>query len=123
MHAAAARTSVLRGPVEVPWEMWRRTPPPRLAGFVAGLWAASAIYAGARHRLLPNGELWLMFHLGPSQRLVERDGAPCGEALRFGFLAGLQERPYPIETPHPDTRVIVVRLRPLGDTVLLRGLP
>src|SRR5262245_40690153 len=121
MFAAPARTRVLRGPEAQPWELWRRTPPPRLAGYVAGLWAARAVGSGARHRLLPNGELWLMFHLGPAQRLIERDGTPCREGLAFGYLAGLQERPYTIESPHPDTRIAVVRLLPLGATVLLEG--
>jgi AraC-like DNA-binding protein len=123
MSAAPARTRVLRGTEDSPWELWRRSPPPRLAGYLAGLWAARAVGSGARHRLLPNGELWLMFHLGPPQQLVERDGTPCAESLRFGYLAGLQERPYTVASPHPNTRVVVVRLLPLGAAVLLRGLP
>jgi AraC-like DNA-binding protein len=121
--AAAARTQVLRGPESQPWELWRRTPLPALRGMVAGLWAGRSIEPGARHRLLPNGELWLMFHLGPGQRLVERDGAPCAESMHLGFLGGMQERPFTMEAGEPDTRVVTLRLLPLGAARLLSGVP
>jgi AraC-like DNA-binding protein len=121
--AAAARTQVLRGPDSAPWELWRRTPLPALGGRVAGLWAGRSIAPGARHRLLPNGELWLMFHLGPGQRLVECDGSPRDRTLRAGFLGGLQERPFTTEAAEPDTRVVTARLLPLGASLLLGRMP
>jgi len=121
--AAAARTRLLRGPEASPWELWRRTPLPVLSGLVEGLWAGRSIEPGSRHRLLPNGELWLMFHLGPGQRLVECDGAPRDEGMRVGFLGGLQERPFTMEAPGHDTRVVTLRLLPPGAALLLRGLP
>ena len=43
------------------------------AGLVAGLWAGDAESEHARHRLIPDGELWLMFNLGPPQRVVQLD--------------------------------------------------
>lgn len=120
----ALRTRVLRsGPDEPPWELWRRTPPEPLAGLVAGLWAGSSPAAATRHRTLPNGELLLMFHLGPAQRLLERDGRPCRTPLGPGFLAGLQERPATFETLAANTRVVAARLLPLGAWRLLAGLP
>jgi AraC-like DNA-binding protein len=123
---ARARTRALRaaeGAPEGDWELWVREPAPPLAGLVAGLWAGGAEKAGARHRSLPNGELLLMFHLGPPQRAIERDGAPCDDVLRIGFLSGLQERPDTIESPHAHTRVVTARLRPLGAWALLGGQP
>jgi AraC-like DNA-binding protein len=121
-----SRTRLLRaveGAREGDWELWVREPALPLAGLVAGLWAGAVEMPGARHRTLPNGELMLMFHLGPAQRAVERDGAPCDEPLRLGFLSGLQERPATIESPHAHTRVVAARLWPLGAWALLGGLP
>lgn len=122
---AHARTRVLRSPPDAlpPWEWWQRTPPAALAGLVAGLWAGVSPEASARHRTLPNGELMLLVHLGPVQRLTERDGAPCDERLADAFLAGLQERPATYACAAPQTRVAAVRLTPLGAWMLLGGLP
>jgi AraC-like DNA-binding protein len=120
----SARTRVLRAPPdETPWELWQRTPPASMAGLVAGLWAGSSPEAFARHRTLPNGELTLMFHLGPIQRLVEVDGRPCDTVLGAGFLAGLQQRPATFETVSAHTCVAAARLLPLGGWLLLGGLP
>ena len=113
----------VEGAPEGDWELWTREPAAPLARFVAGLWAGAVEKPGARHRTLPNGELMLMLHLGTPQRAVERDGAPCDELLRIGFLSGLLERPCTIETPHARTRVVAARLRPLGAWTLLGGLP
>jgi len=121
---AAARTSVLcGGQNELPWELWQRIPPAQMTGLVAGLWAGSSPHAFARHRTLPNGELMLMFHLGPAQRLIELDGRPCRTSLGYGFLSGLQERPATFETLEPHTRVAAARLLPVGSWLLLEGLP
>jgi AraC-like DNA-binding protein len=121
---ATSRTHVARGGCdEAPWELWQRRPPGGLAGLVPGLWAGSSPNAFARHRTLPNGELTLMLHLGPPQRLVERDGAPCDELRRAGFIAGLQERPATFECLEAHTRVAAVRLSPLGGWVLFGGVP
>lgn len=124
--ASQPRTRVLRAAAGAPegdWELWVREPARPLARFVAGLWAGAVEKPGARHRTLPNGELLLMLHLGPPQRLVEHSGAACDEVLRTGFLAGLRERPDTIESTHAHTRVAAARLRPLGAWALLGGLP
>lgn len=119
-----ARTRVLRGESDgAPWELWQRRPAPAHAGRVLGLWAGLSPAPLARHRVLPNGEITLMFHVGPGQRLAERDGHAWDETLQSGFLAGLQERPITLESPHADTRVVSVRLAPLGAWALLRRLP
>lgn len=119
------RTRVLRsapGDTE-PWELWERPPAASMRGLVAGLWAGSSARPDARHRTLPNGELVLMFHLGPTQRLRELDGRPCRSLLGGSFLSGLQERPSTFETFEGHTRVAAVRLLPAGGWRLLGGLP
>jgi len=123
--ARERRTRVFRGAIGegAAWELWQRTPSRALTGRVIGLWAGLSPLPLARHRVLPNGELSLMFHVGPGQRLAERDGVTWDETLRSGFLSGLQERPITVESPHADTRVVSVRLAPLGAFALLDGLP
>jgi AraC-like DNA-binding protein len=94
-----------------------------LAAFVAGLWAGISPGAFSRHRTLPNGELTLMFHLGPAQRLTEVDGRSCNSVLGGGFVAGLQERPATYETVATQTCVAAARLLPLGGWLLLGRIP
>src|SRR5262245_29474092 len=119
------RTRLLRsapGDAE-PWELWERAPSAAMRGLVAGLWAGRSARRVARHRTLPNGELLLMFHLGPTQRLLELDGRPSESVLGGSFLSGLQERPSTFETFATHTRVAAVRLLPAGGWRLLDGLP
>jgi AraC-like DNA-binding protein len=71
---------------------------------------------------MPNGELQLMFHLGPTQRLVEIGGRPHRRLLGGSFLSGLQERPAAYESFEPHTRVASARLLPRGGWRLLGGL-
>src|SRR6516225_4154728 len=79
IRGLAQRTHVLRsGPDGVAWELWLRGPLPEHVGLVAGLWAGDADSAESRHRLIADGELWLMFNLGPPQRVVEMDGSTTG---------------------------------------------
>jgi AraC-like DNA-binding protein len=120
-----ARTRVQRNSPDddEPWELWERRPLVSMRGAVSGLWAGSSTRPTARHRTLPNGELTLMFHLGPTQRLLELDGRFCRSRLGDSFLSGLQERPVTFETFEAHTRVAAVRLLPLGGWRLLGGLP
>jgi AraC-like DNA-binding protein len=121
---AVERTRVLcAAPGETPWELWQRTPTPQLVGLVAGLWAGDSGTPFARHRVLPSGELTLMLHLGPPQRVIERGGTASDELLRAGSVSGLQERPATFEAEHPNTRVVALRLLPLGAWALFGGLP
>jgi AraC-like DNA-binding protein len=124
LDRAVGRTRVLRAaPGEAPWELWQRTPTPQLVGLVAGLWAGDSGTPFARHRVLPSGELTLMLHLGPPQRVVERGGTACDELLRAGSVSGLQECAATFEAEHPHTRVVALRLLPLGAWSLFAGLP
>lgn len=108
-----ARTTRLRAALDEPaWELWRRTPHAALREVATELWAGAISAAFARHRTLPNGEVCLMLHVGPAQRAVERDGQEVAQRLAPGFLAGLHERPFTIESVNPDTAVVAARLRP-----------
>ncbi len=115
-----ARTVVIRSAADEPrWELWRRTPHPALREIVAGLWAGGIEEAGARHRVLPNGELLLMFHLGPPQRAIETAGRRSDALLGAGFVAGLHDKPFTIESGHRGTFVVAARLRAAGAAALL----
>jgi len=108
-----SRTRVLRsGPDDSAWELWEREPLPALRGIVRGLWAGGTAKGIARHRALPNGEVSLMLHLGPAQRAIESDGKPVSQLLEAGFVAGLQQRPYTIESMNRDTYVVTARIAP-----------
>jgi AraC-like DNA-binding protein len=118
------RTRVLRGLSDgAGWELWLRTPLPEHAGLVAGLWAGDADSEFARHRLLPSGEMWLMFNLGPPQLVVEPDGTKPGQIHRAGMIAGLQYSPLTFESVLRHPRVVTVRLLPLGALAFFGGLP
>jgi AraC-like DNA-binding protein len=116
------RTRLVRVGNERPSELWQREPHPVLRGMVLELWAGLAADP-CRHRVLPNGEVCVMFHLGPPQHLVERDGGHGHELLGTGFVAGLQQRPATYEAFEPMTRVVSARLSPLGAWLLLDNLP
>lgn len=123
-HETSSRTRVFKGASESgPWELWQRAPHPQLRHFTHGLWAGMTSRPGARHRVLPNGEVMLMLHVGPTQRLTERDGSPSDRLLGMGFIAGLQERPATYESFAPATRVVSARLTPIGAWTLLHGVP
>src|SRR5262245_33773029 len=122
MQLRDARTRVTRsGPDQSAWELWQREPLPALRGILRGLWAGGAASGMARHRVLPNGEVSLMLHVGPAQRAVESDGQPVTRVFAAGFVAGLQQRPYTIESPHQDTFVVAARIRPECVATLFPG--
>src|SRR5580704_10888741 len=117
------RTRVLcGGPETVAWELWLRTPLPEHAGLVAGLWAGDADTLESRHRLIPDGELWLMFNLGPAQRVVEVEGTGSGAVYRAAFVSGLHDRPVTYESVERHPRVVTVRLLPRGAQAFFGGL-
>jgi AraC-like DNA-binding protein len=123
-HQHRPRTRVYRsGPEGVTWELWLRTPLPEHTGLVAGLWAGDADTLESRHRLIPDGELWLMFNLGPPQRVVEVDGAGTGPVYRGAMIAGLHDRPVAYESVDRHPRVVTVRLLPRGARAVFGGLP
>jgi AraC-like DNA-binding protein len=102
--------------------MWQRAPAAPLRGLVIELWAGLEPKSSARHRVLPNGEVALMLHLGSEQRLIEHDGARPDRLLQRGFVSGLQEQPATYEA-RAAMSVVTARLTPLGAWTLLGGLP
>ena len=81
---------------------------------VAGLWAGDADTLESRHRLIPDGELWLMFNLGPPQRVVEREGTGSGAVYRTAMVSGMHDQPVTYESVDRHPRVVTVRLLPRG---------
>ncbi len=117
------RTRLLRPPPgDGPsWELWLRDPLPGLAHMIVGLWAGDADADSAYHRTVPDGELSLMFNLGPPQRVVEPDGRT--EVQRAAFVSGLQERPLGFASMIRHPRVVAVRFRPRGAWAFFGGMP
>jgi AraC-like DNA-binding protein len=91
-------------------------------GLVAGLWAGDADTRESRHQLIPDGELWLMFNLGPPQRVVEVDGTGIGPIYHGAMIAGLHDRPVAYESVGRHPRVVTVRLLPRGARAVFGGL-
>lgn len=123
MQPRYPRTVVLReqtGPVT--WELWLRSPPPELSGLIAGLWAGDADSKFARHQTLPSAESWLMFNLGPPQRVVEMGGIGRSDVYRGAFVFGLQENKLTVESMFCHPRAVTVRLLPLGAWAFFGGL-
>ena len=98
------------------WELWLRTPPPALEGLVSGLWAGDSDADSAFHSMLPDGEFWLMFNLGPPQRV-------SGEIYRTTLMCGLQEHPVGFASTVRHPCCVSVRFRPLGAWTFFGGLP
>ncbi len=98
------------------WELWLRTPPPALAGLISGLWAGDSDADSAFHSMLPDGELWLLFNLGPPQ-LVD------GQVHRATLMCGLQERPVGFASMVRHPCCVSVRFRPLGAWAFFGGMP
>jgi AraC-like DNA-binding protein len=118
------RTTAYRGlSGNIRWELWLRRPPAGFAHLVAGLWAGHADTSDSRHRLLPSGEVWLMFNLGPPQRVAEVNGSGPGQVVRTACVSGLFDRPLSFESVQRHPRVVGVRLLPLGAWALFGGLP
>jgi AraC-like DNA-binding protein len=118
------RTRVLRGcNGGVAWELWLRAPAPEFGGLIAGLWAGDGDSDFARHRLIPDGELWLMFNLGPPQRVIGTDAAGPGEVFRAGMIAGLHDGSVTFESLGRHPRVVSVRFLPFGALAFFGGLP
>jgi AraC-like DNA-binding protein len=125
IHPHGPRTRVFRGRAEsVAWELWLRAALPEHAGLVAGLWAGDADTLESRHRMIPDGELWLMFNLGPPQRVVSVDhaGAGAGGVHRGAMICGLHDRPVAFESVERHPRVVTVRLLPRGACAVFGGL-
>ena len=117
------RTRVMRSPPgERPsWELWLREPLPGLRDLIVGLWAGDADADSAHHRTVPDGELALMFNLGPPQRVIAPDGTT--QVQRAAFVSGLQEQPLGFASMIRHPRVVAVRFRPRGAWAFFGGMP
>jgi AraC-like DNA-binding protein len=119
----APRTRVVRGSHEgAAWELWFRHPPPSLAQLLRQLWAGDSDGGPARHRTVPDGEIWIEFQLGVAQRVTGAPGAE-GETFARALVTGLQETPLTFLSLERHPRVVGARLTPLGAWALFAGLP
>ena len=73
------------------WELFRRTPDPRLSTYVIGYtgYRESAFHP-LRRREVPSGVIPLIVNFGPTFRIFDRDRAACFEN-HGSFVAGLHE--------------------------------
>ncbi|MGH9368838.1 MAG: helix-turn-helix domain-containing protein [Thermoanaerobaculia bacterium] len=119
------RTRVLRGCHDgAAWELWLRQPPPALAHLFRQLWAGDSQGGPARHRSVPDGELWLEFNLGVPQRVTGARGQPDGgETFGAALVTGLQDAPLTFVSLHRHPRVVGARLHPRGALAFFGGLP
>ncbi len=119
------RTRVIRGEHGgAAWELWLRQPPPALAHLVRQLWAGDSRSGPARHRSVPDGELWIEFNLGVPQCVTGARGEPKGgEVFGAALVTGLQEAPLTFESLHRHPRVVGARLCPSGGFAFFGGLP
>jgi AraC-like DNA-binding protein len=123
-HSHSTRTRVFySAPDSVAWELWLRTPLPEHTGLVAGLWAGDADTQVSRHLLIPDGELWLMFNLGPPQRVVPLEGSSSGDVHGGAMISGVHDRPVVYESVDRHPRVVTVRLLPRGARAFFGDLP
>lgn len=108
------------------WSLRLLAPPADFAGYVDTFWEVQGFANYARERILPKGNIELMFNLGLPHRVLD-PGHPAGaETYRDAWLSGLQRRPLVVEPCFDARRVashlVAVRLRPAGAYALL-GMP
>jgi hypothetical protein len=91
--------------------------PACLAGVVERLWHFCGRTALPRERVMPNGLLELIVHLGPRFSLVTADRAvPCAEV----GISGIQTRPMIVEAPAESCVVVGMQFTPAGAYAVLR---
>lgn len=105
------------------WSLHLLAPPEDLAPYVDTFWEVHGFANYERERILPKGNIELMFNLGLPHRVLD-PGHPSGAATyRDAWLSGLQRRPLVIEPCFDVRRVpshlVAARLRPAGAYALL----
>jgi AraC-like DNA-binding protein len=97
------------------WTLSVATPAPSLGRFVKELWEVRGQLAPFREAVLPNGQVEIMFNLGPPHTVLEGAGAGLWTDC---WYSGLHERAIHIETLE-GTHLLAARLHPLGAATLL----
>ena len=89
--------------------------PAHLAGLVDFFWHSEGTLTHLRERVLPNGMVELVVHIGERFRLIEGSGP---EILPTAVVGGIHSGPFVIESPAYHN-VLGVRLRPAGACAVL----
>ncbi len=122
MPAPARRISVLEhGSPAGRFTFAELAPHRALRSLVRQIWWVCGHTAYARERLLPDGDVVLLFNLGSPQGLVARDNPQAVTWFCDAWVSGLQQRYLLLETLG-ESHLLGVRLDPLGAYALL-GLP
>ncbi len=95
--------------------------PPSLADVVDHLWHFEGWTTHPRERGFPGPYVELILHLGARYRAVDASGR-AGDQFPLACAAGILLRPEVIEAPRAGSRVLGIRLRPLGASRVL-GVP
>ena len=96
---------------------YREDPPdPRLAPWVRCIWHLRARGPGRTERLLPDGCMELVFHLGIPFARVQEDGPP--QRQTSGLVAGVTRRAV-LLVPSAEAEVVGVRFEPGGAAAFL----
>lgn len=88
-------------------------PSPALAPFVDVVWGVSGSTGYHSEAVLPNGVVELMVNFGPVQKVVGYGDRAVDESFQRAWLAGIQDRPLVIASPHGSDH-LGVRFRPGG---------
>lgn len=108
---------------EVPigcWNLTSAAPSPDLAGVVELLWEGVGDLPPFTEKILPRGNIELMFNLGAPHRLLSVDGVPCDEPYVESWISGLQRRYLTVMTPN-GSHLLSASLTPWGAWRLLRA--
>jgi AraC-like DNA-binding protein len=88
-------------------------PSAALAPFIEVIWGVSGASDYHSEAVLPNGVVELMVNFGPVQKVVGYGDREVDESFRHFWLAGIQDRPLVIASPHGADH-LGVRFRPGG---------
>jgi AraC-like DNA-binding protein len=90
-----------------------RPPSLALAPFIDVIWGVEGATDYHQEAVLPNGVVELMVNFGPTQKVLAYGDRVVDESFRRTWIAGIQERPLVIASPH-GSHHMSVRFRPGG---------
>ena len=88
-------------------------PAPVLAPFIDVIWGVRGATDYVQEAVLPNGVVELMVNFGPVQKVAAYGDREVDESFHRFWLAGIQDRPLVIASPHGSDH-LGVRFRPGG---------
>lgn len=101
------------------WRMAHRAPGAALAPFVLDLCDYAETTAFTRRREMPEGDINIVFNLGPPLKLLDVAGVPETAVRDHAFVAGIDDATTVVETTGTQ-RGVQLRLTPIGAARFLR---